>query len=356
VLVLDEDDIDDLLLGAALLSSGAGYRIEKVVNLVREDLTKLGLPEVITCREALKSRGVVFSVYLNQIDKIREIERCVEKIPQHVESIYSEDIVGISTHALDTCDVAFAIHVSLMLNIPLLDCDCAGRGLIDYIHSIYFAKNKNLNPTLILSPDGECIYVHPMINPIQLSKLCRRYSSHLSPIVVIGSFSRSRNVRRNYLCGTISRTIRIGRELRKLIKRVEKDVRSVIKSFGGYVLFRGVIEECYLEKIDGSIMGLIKIRGVDSWSSMSMILYVRDGTIIALRDNGRPLGMVPDIVTLLSDEYVPIMYDDSLTRCKVNVVGIRAPDEWRTKAGLSILNPRCFGIDIDYIPIELLAS
>jgi len=355
VLVLDEEDIDDLLLGAALLSSGAGCSLEKVSKIVKDDISRLGSPELITCKEASKSRGVTFSVYLNKVEMISKVERCIEKIPQHVKTICEEDIVGISTHALDTCNVAFSIHVSLMLNLPLIDCDCAGRGLIDYIHSIYFAKNKTLNPTLILGPDGECTYLHPMTSPLQLSKLCRRYSC-TSPIVVVGSFSRSRNLCRNYICGTISKAIKIGRELRKLRRRVNNDLRSMLRLIKGFMLFKGIVEECYLEKIDGSIIGLVKINGLDSWSGLRMLIYVRDGTIIAFRDNGRPLGMVPDIVTLLSDDYLPIMYDNSLTRCKVYVIGIRAPDEWRTRAGLSILNPRYFGIDIDYIPIELLAS
>ncbi len=355
VLVLDEEDIDNLLLGAALLSSGVGCSLEKIMKIVKSDVDKFGTPELITCKEVSRSRGITFSVYLNRVERISDVEKCIEKIPQHVRSICSEDIVGISTHALDTCNVTFAIHVSLLLNIPLIDCDCTGRGLIDYIHSIYFAKNKTLNPTLIFGPDGECTYLHPMTSPVQLSKLCRRYST-TSPIVVVGSFSKSRNVCRNYICGSISRTIKVGRELKRLRRSRDSDLRTILRIIRGFVLFKGIVEECYLEKVEGSIVGLLRIRGVDSWCGFNVLIYVRDGTIIVVKDSGKPLGMVPDIVTLLSDDYMPITYEDSLMKCKVYIVGIRAPDEWRTRAGLSLLNPRYFGIDMDYIPIELLAS
>ena len=36
----------------------------------------------------------------------------------------------------------------------------------------------------------------------------------------------------------------------------------------------------------------------------------------------------------------------------VSVLGFKAPSFWRTKRGLSILNPRFFGFNINYTPIE----
>jgi hypothetical protein len=37
---------------------------------------------------------------------------------------------------------------------------------------------------------------------------------------------------------------------------------------------------------------------------------------------------------------------------KVVVLGIKAPDMWRTKRGLDLLGPGYFGFKIDYRPIE----
>ncbi|WP_422444968.1 hypothetical protein [Thermoanaerobacterium sp. DL9XJH110] len=34
------------------------------------------------------------------------------------------------------------------------------------------------------------------------------------------------------------------------------------------------------------------------------------------------------------------------------VLGFKAPDIWRSENGLSVLNPRFFGFNVDYIPIE----
>jgi len=357
VLTLDEENVDDLLLGACLLSSGSGYRIDRVSELIRRDIYRNGNLRIVECREVeKKGGGVVFSPYLNQIEHVYDVNRCIEKMPDHIRSIYDEDIAGVAAHALDTCDVAFAIHVAAILNVPLIDCDCTGRGLIDYIHNIYFIKNTSLNPVLLLSPDGECTYLHPMTSMLQLVRLCRRYLKTRAPLVVLGSFSKAKNVRRNYLCGTLSKSMKAGRELRKISSEPVATLKSLLKIVRGYLLYRGIVEETSIENVDGSLTGIVKLRGVDSWENSRLIIYVREGTIIAVREHGRPVGMVPDIVTLLSEDYVPITYDNLHYRDKVHVIGIKAPDEWRTSKGLSILGPRYFGIDIDYIPIELLVN
>ncbi len=354
---LDEESIDDLMIGASLLSSGSGCRIDRMLDIVRKDINRHGEIRILEHREAeRRGRGVTFSVYLNQMEHIADVDRYIEKIPEHVRTIYEETITGIVAHALDTCDIAFALHVASRLDIPLIDCDCSGRGLIDYIHNIYFIKNRSLNPILLISPDGECTYLHPMSNILQIVRICKRHIRSRAPVIVLGAFSRARSIRRNYVCGTIDKSIRIGRELKKISRSPIHDLKPFLRKVKGYLLFRGVIEENNLEKIDGSVTGLLKLRGVDRWSDTRLLIYVRDGTIIVVKDNMKPLGMVPDIVTLLSEDYLPITYDNVTIGDKVHVIGIRAPEEWRTSTGLSILGPRYFGIDIDYIPIELLVN
>jgi DUF917 family protein len=39
---------------------------------------------------------------------------------------------------------------------------------------------------------------------------------------------------------------------------------------------------------------------------------------------------------------------------KVAVVGVKAVDCWRTERGIQIYNPKHFGFDLDYVPIEEL--
>ena len=48
----------------------------------------------------------------------------------------------------------------------------------------------------------------------------------------------------------------------------------------------------------------------------------------------------------------PTTTEDLRYGFRVVVVGAPCDSRWRTDAGLSLVGPRCFGYDFDYVPIE----
>jgi DUF917 family protein len=66
---------------------------------------------------------------------------------------------------------------------------------------------------------------------------------------------------------------------------------------------------------------------------------------------------VPDLIcTVASDTGYPVTNPFCKQGMGLTVLGFKASDIWRTKQGLSLLTPGCFGFDIDYVPIEKIVD
>ena len=62
---------------------------------------------------------------------------------------------------------------------------------------------------------------------------------------------------------------------------------------------------------------------------------------------------VPDLIAILDvDKGEPITTEGLRYGFRVVVLGIPCNEKWRTPAGLKLVGPRCFGYDVNYVPVE----
>lgn len=77
---------------------------------------------------------------------------------------------------------------------------------------------------------------------------------------------------------------------------------------------------------------------------------------LVARVGERVVASVPDLITILDYETsTPINAERLRYGQRVTVYGVGCPPYYRTAQALKFVAPRCFGFDIDYIPVEQLA-
>lgn len=70
---------------------------------------------------------------------------------------------------------------------------------------------------------------------------------------------------------------------------------------------------------------------------------------------GQVVASVPDLITIVDDETTePINAEWLRYGQRVSVLGIGAPPQLRTPAALAVVEPRSFGFDLDFVPIDAL--
>ncbi len=69
----------------------------------------------------------------------------------------------------------------------------------------------------------------------------------------------------------------------------------------------------------------------------------------------RVVASVPDLIVMVDHETsTPINAERVHYGQRVTVFGIGCPPHYRTERALKVVAPRCFGFDLDYVPIEAL--
>ena len=74
---------------------------------------------------------------------------------------------------------------------------------------------------------------------------------------------------------------------------------------------------------------------------------------MSARVGERVVASVPDLICMVDHETsTPINSERLRYGQRVTVIGIGCPPHFRTPKALAVVAPRCFGFDLDYVPIE----
>lgn len=143
---------------------------------------------------------------------------------------------------------------------------------------------------------------------------------------------------------------KVGRAQRLALKEGRDPVREIIAAVDGFLLLTGRVKEDTEWRNEGGFtLRSIEIEGEDEYSGSSFKIWFKNENIICRLD-GEVLVTVPDLICVVEAKSGhPITNPFCKKGMKVSVLGFRAPEVSRTKRGLSILNPRFFGFDVDWV-------
>ncbi len=127
-----------------------------------------------------------------------------------------------------------------------------------------------------------------------------------------------------------------------------------MKSTGGYILFRGRIASVEREGRDGFIWGKVRLEGSESHRGRTYEVWFKNENLMTWLD-GETHVTCPDLISIVDAETAEALSNwggDLSEGREVQVIGIRAPDMWRTERGIQLLSPKYFGFNVEYRPIE----
>ena len=161
--------------------------------------------------------------------------------------------------------------------------------------------------------------------------------------------------------GTISFAIAIGRllsdHLGTALDLQAKLGAAFADSIYGdlYHLFTGKVVDHASAVVGGYDVGQATIESFDGTGPL-LSLDIKNEFLVA-RIGGQVAATVPDLITVLDYETAtPINAERLRYGQRVTVFGVGCPAYYRTNDALAVVAPRCFGFDIDFVPIESLTD
>ena len=360
--VLNRQDILDLAYGAAFLGSGGGGDPYNTL------LEVLALHDAGQRVELLDVAGLSDDAIVTPCGWIGAPTVCDEKLPSGDEAIEGlrrmEVLLGKQVDAVLPIEIGGSNGLAPLVlgaraGVPVLDCDGMGRAFPESQMVVFHIAGIRSSPAVLTADNGSCVVIEAS-NNLAEEVVARAVAISLGASCHMIDYPMSgRQLKDSAVIGSVSVAIGAGRAVRES-RALGQDpfpaLFQFLSSTGRYqyagAIFEGKIVDLDRKTVDGFSVGTLRIASFNAEDEVEITF--QNENLFAQR-NGRPLAMVPDIITIMDAETAVTITTERLRfGQRVRVVASSVPDVLRTARALAVLGPSAFGIDVDYERVEVL--
>jgi DUF917 family protein len=363
VKALRREDLDDFALGGGLFGCGGGGDTYMGRLMLEAEMEKCGDIPLLGMEDVPDDALVVLSaivgapsVFLEKLPNGGEDRRLIAQ----VERECGKPVSGILIGEVGGLNSILPAVTAARLSLPLVDADPTGR-CVPSVHATSFnIHGLDISPIII---------VDEFLNTVTI-----RTDDHLkgerltrSIIVEMGGSAlfafcpvTGAQLRKIGLPGAVRHPVEVGQTIRKARAAGDNPFDAIAAYLSATPLYgwagkliEGKIVDVQRTSNTGFTIGRAAIRSLGAGDSL-LELEFKNEHLVA-RINGEVRATVPDLITVLDSETGEHIGTDRLRYGqRVTVMIARAPAMWRTERGLSLLGPRAYDIDCDYVPVEEL--
>jgi len=354
---LQEEDIENIATGAAVLGTGGGGDpyIGKLmaINAIR----KYGPVKVVTVNELndgdfiLPASGMGSpSVLVEKIPSFEQLKAPITAFEKasnkKVDVVMPIEIGGVNS--------LIPVAVAAMNNIPILDGDAMGRAFPE--SQMVTFHLDGINPGLVTIGDeqGNIVTINP-IDGMWSEKISRQITISMGGSSIMCDYGISgEQAKKSVIPGTLSLSQQIGSILNNQRTAAIHPITQMLDLLGGYKLFKGKAVRIERKIQGGFTRGQATFEGTDNDEDQTCQLFFQNEHLLA-EINEKPMAITPDLIAVLDEETgMPITTEGLNYGARVIIVAFPANEKWRTEKGIETAGPGYFQYDYDYIPLETL--
>ncbi|MQA83138.1 MAG: DUF917 family protein [Streptosporangiales bacterium] len=339
------DDIEHLVLGAQLVSSG-GATIGTVPSAwLRRTLAGAGPVRLVPVSDLSPE---TLCVPVGNVGSPTVLE---EKLPAGEEFVHAvrgiEDRLGTPAGAVAALDVASInaltpVIAAAQLGLPLVDADGMGRMFPLIELTVWAAAGLPASPITLVNTHGDVITIDCADN--------QRIESLARPaIIALGGWCaaalypmNAATLARHGIHGSFSQALRLGRTLAEAQERGSPRGADLARELGARLLFTGAVVEVSRPTAAGFARGVVVIADRTDPDRM-LRLEVQNECLLALVD-GRVAAAVPDVICPIEQgSCLPVGVEQLYYGQVLDVLCFAADPAWHTPEGLALAGPAAFG-------------
>lgn len=353
--LLDEANIKDIALGAAVLGSGGGSNPYIGMLVAREAIRRYGPVELVTLDELDDDDLVVPAAGMGAPvvgveklpagdDLLRAFEALGKYIGRRPRATMSIEAGGMNSIR--------PIYLAARLGIPVVDCDGMGRAFPEIQQTVLTAAGISASPFVMSDERGNVLLMDAVSNK-WVETFARSCVIHMGAVGVIALYSATvRQLKAAAIQGTTTLAESIGRTLRSARRNERNPVDALRRAVGGYLVFRGKIRDVDRRVREGFAKGNARMDGTGDFAGQALLLEFQNEHLV-VRVDGEFAATTPDLIVVLDSETAqPITTEALRYGMRVAVIAIPCASQWREPAALALVHPRYFGYDVDYLPVE----
>ncbi|MCK0127106.1 DUF917 domain-containing protein [Erythrobacter sp. F6033] len=363
---MDATSLEDALVGSSYLGTGGGGSLSAARELIAKDLaagltfsmipvSALSDTDRVACPYGLASLAETSEEMQAKLDAVENpVEVPVQAAFEALEKHIGQKFAGVIMGEIGPLSLAEGLSTAARLGVPALDADTVGRAVPEINQHSVKVAGVPLTPIGAATPFGDTMIVETLGDPTRAEDILRS----------IAVVSRECGVTDSPITGTqakqtgtlvtdsLSLAQSIGKAVREAKAAGTDPIEAARVAGDGYLLFTGTVSDFEWKDEDGFLVGTVDVSGTGAFAGQTFQTNVKNEHLVARRD-GAVIATCPDLVSLIDLETADGVINPGFERGQaVAALGFRCDPLWRSEAGLAVFNPRYFGYDIDYMPIE----
>ena len=359
---VSHEDIADLCTGSVFLATGGGGDPYISQILVQEALKKYGPVDLLPLSALPDDAFVVTigevgapSVSLEQLPIGTECLQVVDRFEEWV----GRKITHLTSFEVGGANSVIPLIAAAARNIPLIDGDGMARALPEAQMMTFAIEGVRPSPALAVDYTGGAVYFDTD-DAVLYERQVRNLAMAMGGMVFTAEHPmNAEEARRAIIPGTISFALELGRVLRENYGSASLSEQPLRELFGqsdyGVLkrLYTGKIVDINRKTVGGFDVGEAVLEST-AGDGPPLHLSIKNEFLVATIGD-RVVASVPDLITMVDHETSsPINSERVHYGQRVTVFGIGCPPHYRTDRALKVVEPRAFGFDFDYVPIEKL--
>jgi len=354
---LTRQEAIDILYGCTVLGTGGGGSLSRGLQMINADyddgkaLKLIPLDEISDDAMVATPYGCGASAFegAEEDEKYKHLPRLKDSAAvlayKTLEEYMGKAFSVVSSTELGGENTAEAMHIAMQLDLPISDSDPAGRSVPELQHSTYYILGEPITPMGIATNFGETIIIKDVVDDMRAEEIVRAIAIASGDEVGVADHPMDgRTFKKSVIPGCISYSLAIGRILRE---EKENAAYKIAESFNGKILFKGKISETDWECSDGFNNGSICLTGTDDFKNETYSIYMQNENLYSRRNDILD-ACVPDLICMIDECGAPVTNPNWKQGQNVYIIGLPAPEIWKTPKGCEVFSAKSFGFDFDY--------
>jgi hypothetical protein len=350
---LSYQDAVDILVGCTILGTGGGGSLTEGIQAVKKAFDEGHEFNLIDFEEVKDDAYYVNPYFCGSIspdDENEEDHRELEYAIEALQEYMNVDFEGIVSIEYGGGNTGQAMAAGARTGKFIVDADAAGRAVPELQFSTYFVTDKPIYPFSVATKYKDTVIFTKVASDARAEELSRMMAVATDNTVGMADHPiTGKDLKTSVIPNALSHAGNVGRIQREALEKNLDPISEIVGKCDGKLLFEGIVSEEDTEwKIkNGFTVGTIGIEGSGKFKNSTFKVWYKNENMVAWKD-GEVALTCPDLICIVDGETgYPITNPNCNPMNKIAVLGFKAHDFWKTEKGLSILNPRFFGFDID---------
>ena len=354
------NEIEDIALGASLLGAGGGGD-PYIGKLVAIGAVRECGPVTLLDPEEVPDDALIVPIAMMGAPTVLG-EKAIggneyRTLYDMVSQFYGREIYAFMPIEAGGVNSMLPIAAAARLGLPLVDADGMGRAFPELQMVTFTIGGLSATPMALTDEKGNCVIFNTITNK-WTEELARAVTMSCGGSVSVCLYAMDGKMLKQYAVkNIITRSEKLGRAIRALKSSTDGSAEEAFfKATEGFRLFKGRIADVLRETRGAFNFGKVLLEGIGDWRGHTAYVEFQNENLTACVD-GEIVGTVPDLICLVDTEtFTPVTTDALKYGKRVFVIGLRCFELWRTPKGLELVGPRYFGVETEYIPIEIRAK